>query len=81
MYADQTFDMYLTAADFQGSYALSGDTIWLHYSGAAPDASNLPPAFLIDRSNGTISNLVVEHDSLIPDGRYWMQITEDHLGE
>jgi hypothetical protein len=83
LYADKTFDMHLTASDFEGKYALDGDTIWLSYVGESVDTAKVPVAYLIDRENGAISSLTRApgNSALVLSRNDWMQITEDHLNE
>jgi hypothetical protein len=78
LYADQTFDMYLAAASYEGKYELDADTILLEYHEGPRQPA--PPAFCIYPQEGIIRSM--ERDSLghwvKGEVSHWMQVMEDH---
>jgi hypothetical protein len=77
LYKDGGFHLSLPAAEEDGQFQLTGDTIELHYATPAPQ---LPAAYLINRRQKKLDELHrVAGRWAVTDNANWMQLQQESV--
>jgi len=77
LYKDGGFHLSLPAAEAEGQFRLTGDTIVLQYT---PSAPQLPAAYLINRRRKKLDELKkMTGHWVVTDNSNWMQLQEDSV--